>query len=376
MPGPPALPTGQLVQSATSRAASGYKVLFDFSSTKGEFPGAGLVNLKGTLYGTTYGGGANSMGTVFKITTSGAEKVVHSFKPGDGSNPGFGNLVYVGGAFYGTTETGGTFDLGTVFKVSPAGSEKVLYSFKGDSDGAAPLAALTNVGGTLYGTTEFGGANNDGTVFKVTTSGAEKILHSFKSGADGANPTASLTNVHGMLYGTTPKGGKPCSLECGTVFKISTAGSEKILYAFKGPPKDGTSPSGGLVDIGGTLYGTTEYGGVGSSGGGTVFKLTTAGAEKVLHTFTPGDAANPAYANLIGIKGSLYGVAWRGGTSGFGAVFKITPNGSESVLHSFAAGEDGSSPYGSLVLVNGKLYGTTQAGGSASGDGTVYTIVP
>lgn len=376
MAGPPAFRAGQPGPSAISPAASGYKVLFAFSGTKGQFPGAGLANLNGTLYGTTYGGGANSSGTVFKVTTSGTEKVVHSFKPGaDGSSPGYGTLVYVSGAFYGTTETGGTFDLGTVFRVSPTGTEKVLYSFKGDKDGSRPFAGLTNVRGTLYGTTDFGGASNDGTVFKITTSGVERVLHSFKDGADGANPTAGLTNVNGMLYGTTAKGGKPCALECGTVFKISSAGTERVLYAFKGPPHDGETPTGGLIDINGTLYGTTEYGGVGSSGGGTVFKITTAGTEKVLHTFTPGDAANPAYANLTGMKGSLYGVAWQGGV-GFGAVFKITANGTESVLHSFAAGSDGASPYGTLVVVNGKLYGTTQAGGSASGGGTVYTVGP
>jgi uncharacterized repeat protein (TIGR03803 family) len=98
-------------------------------------------------------------------------------------------------------------------------TETVRYSFKAnDADGKYPDADLTYVNGTLYGTTPFGGAHGVGSVFKVTTSGTESVLYSFASGSDGAYPEASLTNVHGTLYGTTHKGG---AHNRGTVYSLS-----------------------------------------------------------------------------------------------------------------------------------------------------------
>ena len=143
--------------------------------------------------------------------------------------------------------------------------------------------------GTLYGTTEKGGSqgcgresnyNDCGTVFSVTTSGTESVLHTF-TGPDGSNPDAALINVDGTLYGTTAKGGvHPCG--CGTVFSITTGGTENVAYSFNGHHHPNT-PLGGLLDAGGTLYGTT-YGG-GGHGEGTVFSMTPGDRLKVLHNF-------------------------------------------------------------------------------------------
>ena len=91
-------------------------------------------------------------------------------------------------------------------------SFRVLYRFAGGSDGAQPVAALIDVNGILYGTTENGGGSGCkklgcGTVYSITTSGAEKVLHSFAGGSDGAYPAAALVDVNGTLYGTTENGG-------------------------------------------------------------------------------------------------------------------------------------------------------------------------
>ncbi len=80
--------------------------------------------MKGTLYGTTswgraYGSGTSSGGTVFSITTSGKEKVLHSFGKGsDGADPRAG-LIHVNGTLYGTTAEGGAHGDGTVFALTP-----------------------------------------------------------------------------------------------------------------------------------------------------------------------------------------------------------------------------------------------------------------
>ncbi|HYL26908.1 MAG TPA: choice-of-anchor tandem repeat GloVer-containing protein, partial [Candidatus Nitrosotalea sp.] len=167
---------------------------------------------------------------------------------------------------------------------------KLLYSFQGGTDGEHPSGRLASLNGVLYGLTSIGGSGCPqypcGTVFSMTTSGTEAVLYSFQGGNDGANPTGGLLVVNGSLYGTTQNGGTTygyCYGGCGTVFKVSTSGDEQVLYRFQGG-SDGYFPSGDLTALRGVLYGTTSNGGGSGCGGrgcGTVFRITTAGTEKV-----------------------------------------------------------------------------------------------
>ncbi len=171
---------------------------------------------------------------------------------------------------------GGAAIFGTVYKITTAGDETVLHSF-GGSDGQAPIGGLTNFGGTLYGTTSNGGANGTGTVFSVTPAGDETLLYSFQASGsgDGRGPAAALERVGSMLYGTTNNGGSStaCGSGCGTVFKITPAGAESVVYSFQGPAAgDGNFPNSALTHIGKALYGTTLNGGV--NGQGTVFAIS------------------------------------------------------------------------------------------------------
>jgi uncharacterized repeat protein (TIGR03803 family) len=129
-----------------------------------------------------------------------------------------------------------------------------------------------------------------------------------------------------------------------------------------------------LVKVSGALYGTTPNGGaVRSAAGGTVFKITAAGKETVLYSFgTAGDAENPN-AGLLDVNGTLYGTSTMGGTVGIGTVFAITTSGAESVLCSWASETDGEEPMAGVIDVGGTLYGTTQAGGTAN-QGTVFAV--
>jgi uncharacterized repeat protein (TIGR03803 family) len=197
------------------------------------------------------------LGTVFSITTSGTEKVLHSFKGGqDGEKP-FASLVEMNGVLYGTTSAGGgASSAGTVFKITPSGTETVLHRFAGGADGAGSQARLLALKGTLYGTTRKGGASDKGTVFKIAPSGQEKVLHSF-DGADGAAPDAGLISLNGALYGTTAFGGPG---NYGLAYKITTAGAQTVLYAFKGELR-GFGPVAALTTVNGVLYGNTTWGG-------------------------------------------------------------------------------------------------------------------
>jgi uncharacterized repeat protein (TIGR03803 family) len=348
-------------QSLPDRA---YKVLheFDVSPGDGAHPSAELINVKDTLYGTTPYGGSNGSGTVFSITKSGKETVLHSF---GGSNDGaapMARLLYVSGSLYGTTSSGGENGSGTVFNITPGGAEKVLHSFGNAysyarNGGTLPLAGLIDVNGTLYGTTYYGGAHACntayfcGTVFSITTSGKYKVLHDFgATNNDGENPAAALLNVNGMLYGTTYWGGKGGS---GTVFGINTAGKYHVLYSFGTNPNDGLNPTAALIHRRGILYGTTS----GGIRGGNVFSVATDGTEKVIYSFSGSDGSQPL-GGVIDLKGVLYGTTAMGGAKNVGTVFSVTTSGQETVLYSFRAGS-GENPRAGLLQVGGTLYGTT-----------------
>jgi uncharacterized repeat protein (TIGR03803 family) len=363
------------------RPSSAYKVLYSFAGSKagdGEIPESTLADVKGTLYGTTIEGGTDGYGTAFAIAPSGTEIMLHSFSGSkDGAFPEAGFLS-VTGTFYGTTMEGGPDDYGTVFSITPSGTEKVLHSFGGSGDGVFTIAGLINVNGTLYGTTGEGGANDDGTIFSITPTGTETVLYSFKGGsADGEDPYGGLVNVGGTLYGTTYEGGPN---NYGTVFSITTSGKEKVLHIFTGSG-DGAYPVAGLVEVQGKLYGTTtswgEYGGP-SKYCGTIFAIKPSGGLTVLHSFGDGQDGAYPYAGLINVKGTLYGTTEFGGTgctehNGCGTIFAITTSGKESVLHNFGISGDGAYPEAGLLNVKNTLYGTTSGGGS-NNHGTVFSL--
>lgn len=353
-----------------SQSSRTYRVLFSFGSNvygyDGAAPEAGLIDVNGALYGTTaYGGAythAYNEGTVFSIGKTGKENILHSFGNGsDGGQPVAG-LIDAKGTLYGTTVFGGAHNDGTVFSVTTTGTEKVLYSFRGSPDGLQPRAGLVDADGALYGTTYEGGAYGKGSVFSVRIAdGKEKVLHSFSDSPDGAYPLADLVSLNGTFYGTTFEGGSTRS-GAGTVFSISTTGTETVLLSFGG--SNGAYPYAGLIAQNGTLYGTT--GGGGAGGLGTVFSVSTGGIEKVLHSFGSGSDGVSPVASLIATRDTLYGTTSEGGALGAGTVFRLRTDGTnEQVLHSFGEDykNDGSLPKASLLRVNHTLYGTTLEGG-------------
>jgi uncharacterized repeat protein (TIGR03803 family) len=162
---------------------------------------------------------------VFKLSPAGTETVLHSFTGHDGAHPVAGLIADAAGNLYGTTLEGGASNAcpsgcGTVFKLSPTGSETILHSFTGEGDGAYPYAGLTrDAAGNFYGTANHGGTHGNGVVFKLSPSGTETVLHSFTGGADGGPPSAGLVrDPAGNLYGTTANGG---ASGYGVVFKLT-----------------------------------------------------------------------------------------------------------------------------------------------------------
>jgi uncharacterized repeat protein (TIGR03803 family) len=253
----------------------------------GANPAAGLVQgTDGNFYGTTTANGSNNAGTVFKITSNGTLSTLYNFcskaNCADGSTPYAGLVLATDGNFYGTTQSGGgANNIGTVFKITPMGMLTTLYSFCSQmhcADGSYPDAGLVQgTDGNFYGTTSSGGANGYGTVFKITPMGALTTLHSFctlTNCADGFMPIAGLLQgADGNFYGTTYEGGNSAS--AGTLFKITSTGTLTTLYDFCSQANctDGAAPRAGLVQTAdGSFYGTTNGGGL--DGSGTVFRLS------------------------------------------------------------------------------------------------------
>jgi len=396
-------------QRAIGAPAGGFKVIYAFGAgASGYEPLSPLIrDSAGNLYGTTYYGGTFTgpdcmtvgCGVVFKIDPAGNESVVHAFAgpPSDGQNPVAGLLEDGAGNLYGTTRNGGDTDYGTVFKIDAGGKETLLHSFCPSaptcSDGADPDAALImDASGNLYGTTEYGGSTSCkselfgcGAVFKLDKTNKETVLHAFRGPPnDGRYPLGSLLDYKGVFYGTTYSGGVtggPCGTGstdsgCGTIFRVTAARKEKVLHEFKAGTSDGGNPFGSLIMNGtGTLYGTATIGG--SSNNGVVFAVDTAGKQKVVYKFGggPSDGAYPIGSLARDSGGNLYGTTELGGSGNLGTVFAIKVNGRETVLHSFS-GSDGAYPYGGVIRsAAGTLYGSTYQGGSGGctgGCGTVF----
>jgi len=358
-------------------------VLHSFAgdATDGGGPSGSLIQgADGNFYGLTQQGGTNNAGTVFKIDSSGAESVLHSFSfsTAEGNTPNGSLIQGSDGNFYGMTQQGGLQYSGTVFKITPNGTKTTLYSFlNSDTDGGRPTGNLIQgANGVFYGMTEQGGPNNVGTVFQITPDGEEIPLHLFIGGpTDGSGPTGSLIqDTDGNFYGMTYQGG---ANNVGTVFKINPSGVETVLHSFEKSTADGSYPVGSLIQgKEGNFYGMTVYGG--GFGNGVVFKITPDGVKTVLHSFTgsttaPVDGSTPHGSLIHGTDGNFYGTTQQGGANNAGTIFMMTPGGAVTVLHSFN-NADGSAPDGSLVQgTDGYFYGMTYAGG-ASGNGTVFKI--
>jgi uncharacterized repeat protein (TIGR03803 family) len=368
----------------------------------------------GDLYGTTYEGGANNGGTIFRITPLGKWTTLYSFcsqaNCSDGLAPDWGLVQSSSGNFYGMTVEGGVKGYclaggcGTVFEITPGGAFTTLYSFCAQpdcSDGQSPGGPLLwTSSGALYGTTESGGITNNrcngtcGTVFTISPAGELTTLHSF-DGADGSAPLGGvIQGKDGNLYGTTFDGGANDTCPtggCGTVFKMTTGGSLTTLYSFCSQTKcaDGATPSAGLVQgTDGNFYGTTVAGGETTSfyttGAGTVFKITPEGTLTTLHAFNGTDGGGPTAVLIQASDGNFYGTTQYGGASnacagGCGTIFKMTAAGNLTTLYSFCVEgypcPDGYFPVAGLTQAsNEEFYGTTAGGGGTSDDGTLFTL--
>jgi len=379
---------------ASPAQAQTFTQLYNFpGGSNGLYPDDFVVTPNGSIVGeANYG--TCSCALLFDYT-DGKETVLHRF-----AEPKFhqsevpqGLLLSANGdILYGTTAYGGSgangcdpdLGCGIAFDYDLTTSKyKTLHQFQGGpKDGADPVGVQAlDSAGDLYGLTLGGGANGDGTFYEITAAGTEKILYSFGPAPAGTQPAYGPVSYGGNYYGVTIGGGANTCYNggCGTVFKITPAGKETVLYDFTGG-SDGLNPYELVGDSQGNFYGLSK---TQDNTVAAIFKITSAGDFSI--AYNGSYAAQIGYI-IIGTDGSLYASASGGNDSsscepnGCGQILQVTPtgggNGTVKVLHQFD-NSDGSllNPFWDLVLQGGELYGTTNYGGS-NNDGVIYKLKP
>jgi uncharacterized repeat protein (TIGR03803 family) len=340
------------------------------------------------LYGTTYGGGANNIGTLFKASPDGTTfvKLWDFDGTNTGANPTVALTLASDGYFYGTTLAGGNFGNGTLFRIGFAssaypGPPTVLHHFESSesSDGYFAVQPIQAKDGNLYGVT------GSGTTYRFNL--ATQTYQLLTNSVPGPTDAPLLLASNGYLYGSGITGN-------GTIFSIATpGGAVHLVHNFTGA--DGNLPNSPLTELPNPrcgpfmrcilLYGTTTLGGANDTG--VVYEVSASGAFSVPHTFTAEsstgtntDGAFPEAGLQLGPNGQLLGVAENGGYFGVGTIFEISPAGSFTKLFDF--GGNGY-PYGSfppttlMEHTDGCLYGLTNgAGYGGLNGGNVYELCP
>jgi uncharacterized repeat protein (TIGR03803 family) len=393
---------------SSSSGASAVSTIYSFGTgpagtADGARPNGSLIQgSDGYLYGTTrenvgtdVNGGPGAHGVIFKLTLAGEETIIQS-----GTNSESGLILGSDSNFYGVAQSpelqvisSTQFSCGSVYQLTPAGVMTTLYTFaftnpEGCFDNLNP-GLISGGSGILYGSNT--GYNTDdgeapSMLFSLTLAGAVSALSSLPVGQLQEAAAGLTLGSDGNIYEITSAGG---AHNAGSIYKVTPAGQATLLYSFGAFSGDGILTSNQensappvaalLWGPDGNFYGVTPFGG--ATGCGTVFKLTPAGVETVLHSFcsTAQDAQTPSGPLILAKDGSFYGLA--SGTISFGScmqvacgsVYRMTPDGTVSVIYTFS-GPDGQNPVGSLLQASdGNLYGTTVAGGALNA-GIVFRV--
>jgi uncharacterized repeat protein (TIGR03803 family) len=341
---------------------------FQLGSTDACEPEDNIVQGRdGNMYGIGVTCGTSS-GAVYKISTTGTESVVFNF-PSTWSSCFSGLTIGSDGNFYGTCFTTPTGN-GSIFQLTPAGVFTDKHDFTGTNGDTEPVyGPIQATDGNFYGVTGFY-PFTCGNVYQVTSAGVYTNLHTF-SGSD-CGPASSLFQASdGNLYGTLFACAINSGIGNGCVYKISTAGVFKEIFGFSS--STGQQPCTGVIQAkNGNLYGATQQGAANNFG--SIYKLTAAGVFTDLHDFnnttdaTCGANVGRTTVNLLQVTdGSFYGVNGINGPSGGGSIYKLT---SANVFTAFLFPNppvDGDMPDATLLQnTNGLAYGTTPSGGPTS----------
>jgi uncharacterized repeat protein (TIGR03803 family) len=330
-------------------------------------------------------------GTLFKLTPSGEFTKLFTFTQGsggflNGTNPADGFVEANDGFLYGTTFNGGKQNDGVLFRISKTGTGfKVLHNFCSSvncTDGSIPNGLLLGQDGNLYGTTQEGGSSASpcpssgcGTIFRFEpTTGAFAVLHRLTAVADGLQPFGMIQATDSNFYGVSQ--GLDVNSFNEDIFQFTLAG--KFTVQFKLPLFD-IGISGLTQGANGNLYGAFE---AITAGEINFFEVTTQGTSfAAFKPFTSLAGTTGIPSLFLASDGNLWDTNFTDSADSMGSVFSINPQNG-AVLQTFAFdGVNGISPeVGVIQATDGSFVGTTELGGTISGggnafaDGTVWTL--
>jgi uncharacterized repeat protein (TIGR03803 family) len=339
-------------------------------------------------------------GTLFRLTPAGKFTRLFTFTQGasgflNGNNPANGFVEVNDGFLYGTTFNGGKQNDGVLFRISKTGTGfKVLHNFCSSAncaDGSIPSGLLLGRDGNLYGTTREGGSSVSpcpssgcGAIFRFEpTTGAFTVLHRLTAFTDGLEPMGMIQATNGDFYGVTDglgeqqEAGKRVHVKFNeNIFQVTPAG--EFTVQFRSPNFD--TPISGLTQgANANLYGAFENIPAGLI---NFFEISTEGTGFVAFAPFTGLAGTTTIPSLfLASDGNLWDTNFTDSTAPMGSVFSISPQNG-TVLQIFAFdGANGNSPeVGVIQAADGTFVGTTTHGGTISGgsnefaDGTVWTL--
>jgi len=332
-------------------------------------------------------------GTLFKLTPAGKFTRLFTFTQStngflNGNNPANGFVEANDGFLYGTTFNGGKQNDGVLFRISKTGTGfKVLHNFCSSAncaDGSIPSGLLLGQDGNLYGTTQDGGSSVSpcpssgcGTIFRFEpTTGAFTVLHRLTAADDGLQPSGMIQATNGNFYGVSDGLPRVVGGFNEDIFQFTPAG--EFTVQFKSPNHD-TGISGLTQGANGNLYGAFE-----NIPAGLIdfFEVSTEGTGFVAFApFTSLAGMTTIPSLFLASDGNLWDTNFTDSTAPMGSVISINPQNG-AVLQTFAFdGANGNSPeVGVIQAADGTFVGTTTHGGTISGgsnefaDGTVWTL--
>ncbi len=363
--------TGRVNAASITTLAS-----FDYNTTGNALTSGVVVNGQGNLFGVVSEGPPGYYGAVYEVAAgSNTISPLAYFSGTNGANPANTPVLDAQGNLYGTTYQGGANGVGTVYEVA-AGSNTIttLASFTAGAPYGTSGGVVVDAHGNLFGTTAIGGAYGFGTVFEIVA-GSHTIttIASFDNTTTGQSPYGALAlDSHGNLYGLAQAAVNGNLY--GRVFEIA-AGSNTIttLATFDSTNNNGGPTHGVVVDAHGNVYGTT----LGQTSPASIYEIA-AGSHTIttLANFDNATTGSYPYGGVIlDSQGNLFGATAGGGAYYAGVVYELAAGSSTITPVAYFLGEpNGNQPLGGLALdAEGNLYGTTYYGGTTNG-GTVYEV--
>jgi len=343
---------------------------YDFAKTTGNTPRGSLIQLaNGKLFGMANTGGSASVGAIFSFDP--VTKVytdLYNFNTttsGDGPN---GDLVQAAnGKLYGTTGGGGTNSLGTLFSFDTGThAYTVLYNFTSTTDGGGCYTLMKAASGKLYGEGRYG-------IFTFTpATNTYNYIFVFNQSPSEGGSGALIQLADGKLYGISNGFGTYTN---GMVYSFDTGTYAYTVIANVGI-HDGSQAGGSLLYTpNNRLYAITGAGGAGKAG--TILEYDMSGNKlKQINFNTFNITTTPFGTPLLASNGLIYGMASADNQYNDGIIFSFNP-----VTKVFADAHDfndtlGKDPSGSLMQAsNGLLYGMTAEGG-ANSTGVIFSFDP